>query len=499
MIDETDTMNFRRMKIFWLGTALSGVLFLTLFSLRLGVFDKKPLDLFSIVISPEASVPEKDTWKNIFQNGDKVGVAHSTLSKTPSGYQLQETVYLRINTMGMVQDISLNTTGKLHPDFSLAAFDFKISSGLFQFAAKGSVSDNALTIISQSSGSPRKDTIRLDEKLYLTTGVIDAVMASDFDKSRVLTLFVFDPATLSRQPVDIRMLGREEIRIMGQSLKARKVSLSFKSATQLAWIGESGEILKEQGLLGFSLEKTSRTDALFGIPVGSSQDLTRVASVPVNIRIKNPERLDRLRLKIGGIQPGEVILNGGRQLFQQNILIITRESLSGLPPERALKSGDESLAEFLKPSLFIQSDDPKIKKLADAIVSADDNDLIKSEKLADWVHHNIEKRPVLSLPDAVSTLENRMGDCNEHAMLLAALARSAGIPSKVEAGLVYLNDRFFYHAWNSLYLGKWVTVDALMGQLPADVTHIRFSSGSQSLPLDMMAIIGKVTLEILPD
>jgi len=491
-------MYFKRMKTFWFGTALSGFLFLTLFSLRLGIFDKKPADQFSIAISSDASVQEKDTWKNIFQNGDKIGVAHSTLLKTPTGYQLQETLYLRINTMGMIQDISLNTTGRLHPDFSLAAFDFKISSGRFQFTAKGAVSDNVLTIISQRSGSPRKDTIRLEQKLYLTTGVMDAVMASGFDESQVLTLFVFDPATMSQQPVDIRVLGREDIRIMGRSLKARKVSLSFKGATQLAWIGESGDILKEQGLLGIRLEKTTRTDALFGLPIGSSQDLTQVASVPANIRIENPEHLDRLRLKIDGIQSSEGFLDGGRQTLRQNILTIVRESLTGLPADRAERTGNESLAEFLKPSLFMQSNDPKIKKLVDSIVSADDTNLIKAKKLMDWVYRHIEKRPVLSLPDALSTLENRVGDCNEHAMLLSALARAAGIPAKVEAGLVYLNGRFYYHAWNILYLGEWITVDALMGQLPADVTHIRFSSGTQSLQLDIMGIIGKVKLEILP-
>jgi len=220
--------------------------------------------------------------------------------------------------------------------------------------------------------------------------------------------------------------------------------------------------------------------------------------VPANIPIENPESLDRLRLKIDGIQSSDVILDGGRQSFRQNILTIVREPLSGLSAVRVEKSGDESLAEFLKPSLFIQSDDPKIKKLVDSIVSADDSALVKAKKLADWVYHNIEKRPVLSLPDALATLENRVGDCNEHAMLLSALARAAGIPAKIEAGLVYLNDRFYYHAWNTLYLGEWITVDALFGQLPTDVTHIRFSSGSQSLQLDIMGIIGKVKLEILP-
>jgi len=110
---------------------------------------------------------------------------------------------------------------------------------------------------------------------------------------------------------------------------------------------------------------------------------------------------------------------------------------------------------------------------------------------------NIEKRPVLSVPNALETLENRMGDCNEHAVLLAAMARAAGIPAQIEAGLVYARGRFYYHAWNVLYLGKWITADSLMGQIPADVTHIRLVRGEPDSQMDLIGVIGKVKLEIL--
>ena len=124
---------------------------------------------------------------------------------------------------------------------------------------------------------------------------------------------------------------------------------------------------------------------------------------------------------------------------------------------------------------------------------------MKVQKIVGWIHQNIEKRPVLSLPDALSTLKNRVGDCNEHAMLLSALTRAVGIPSRIETGLVYLNGRFYYHAWNALFLGRWITADSLFGQIPADVTHLRFSSGAQSLGLDILTIIGKVDLHIIAE
>jgi transglutaminase-like putative cysteine protease len=127
-------------------------------------------------------------------------------------------------------------------------------------------------------------------------------------------------------------------------------------------------------------------------------------------------------------------------------------------------------------------------------------DGIKAERLLAWVHKNLEKRPVLSVPNALQTLENRMGDCNEHAVLLAALARAAGIPTEVEAGVVHLRGRFFYHAWNVFYLqewGGWVTADAVLGQMPADVTHIRFIRGDTRRQLDLVGLIGRLKLEVV--
>jgi transglutaminase-like putative cysteine protease len=65
---------------------------------------------------------------------------------------------------------------------------------------------------------------------------------------------------------------------------------------------------------------------------------------------------------------------------------------------------------------------------------------------------------------------------------------------------VYMRGRFFYHAWNVFYLrerGGWLTADAVLGQMPADVTHIRFVRGEADRQLDLVGLIGRLKLEIL--
>jgi transglutaminase-like putative cysteine protease len=214
--------------------------------------------------------------------------------------------------------------------------------------------------------------------------------------------------------------------------------------------------------------------------------------------VEDASALRLLKIRLGGLPEGSFSLDGGRQVYRDGVLTIRREPPPG--PSAAPGAGGAALSEFLKATPFVQADHPKIRRKAAEIVASGDPDGVKGEKLVAWVHKNLEKRPVLSVPNALETFENRVGDCNEHAVLLAALARAAGLPAEVEAGLVYLRGRFFYHAWNVLYLrdrGGWVTADAVLGQMPADVSHIRFVRGAADRQLDLAGLVGKVKLDIL--
>ncbi|MEE8431480.1 MAG: transglutaminase-like domain-containing protein [Candidatus Desulfatibia sp.] len=491
------TKPLNKTKPFWICAALFGLIFAVLFAVRLDLFKSLSTVPQSVSLSSIDTLPAEDSWMNIFQNGRKIGSSHTTFSKTASGYRFQEKIHMRINTMGLVQDISLNTGGRLNPDFTLSSFDFEISSGRFRFVVEGTISNDLLSIQTQSFESKRKIDIKLKERVYIMPGILKAVAASGLVPGDEFAFQIFDPATMGREAAIVKVIGREEVLNQGINKTATKLSLMFKGVTQLAWIDENGEVLKEKGFLGISLEKTTRDNALFGLPLEASQDLTALASVPSNMLIDDASKLTRLEVEIGGIKYDDIDLHGGRQSFVDNVLTINIESLSDLASFAAKNKSHEDKKEFLKPTPFVQSDHPKIRKLAQKIVSGNEVPLTKAIRLVDWVYKNIDKRPVLSLPDALSTLENRMGDCNEHAVLLAALARATGIPVKIEAGLVYLNGRFYYHAWNLLYLGKWITADALFGQIPVDVTHIRFASGQQKQQLDLMSIIGKIKLKII--
>ena len=374
----------------------------------------------------------------------------------------------------------------------MASFAFDLRSNIFHFKCRGKVEGKILTIFV----GKQKSEIPIDKELYLADVVMDAAWISGLEPDKTKTFLVFDPTIMGQRPVHVTMVGCETLNIMGHRQNTKRVSIDFMGAFHTAWIGEDGSIVQEEGFMGIKLKRVSKNEALSDLPVVPSQDLTEMASVASNVPIHRADELTMLCLKMTGIKEN-LFLNGGRQTYENGILTICKEDI---PESFDIYASDkESLIRNLlqEPTPFIQCDHPKIRKKVSELISTDDLPPAKARKLIAWIYKNIEKRPVLSVPNALETLENRMGDCNEHAVLLAAMARAAGIPAQIEAGLVYANGRFYYHAWNVLYLGKWITADSLMGQLPADVTHIRLVRGEPDRQADLIGVIGKVKLEIL--
>jgi len=449
-----------------------------------------------------------ETWMNILQSNTKIGYSHRRLTASGEGYLIHEKTVMNINTMGLVQEIMVVSSSTTNQDFALEKFEFSIASGTFNFVVNGQVKGNDLHLHTDSStngggaGEVNTVVIPLDNRPYLTSGLLPATVASGLKPGNEMTLLLFDPSTMGQAPATVKMLGMESIDINGDEISARKISLSFKGATQWAWLDDQGQVLKEQGMLGITLVKTIQEEAMKDIVPEGLADLTKLASVPSNVTFQAPETLTKIQIKLSGVDIENILLaskgtSQRRQTWDEDILTIERETLGTLPafmPPIAISRVDD---KFILPGLFIQSNNDQIKGVAQRLVSSDNTPIENIGKLVAWIQANIRRQPVISLPNALSTLKNRMGDCNEHAALMAAFCRSVGIPAGIEAGLVYLKGRFYYHAWNTVFIGRWITVDALFNQIPADVTHISLTAGSQESQLDLMGVMGKIELEVL--
>ena len=123
-----------------------------------------------------------------------------------------------------------------------------------------------------------------------------------------------------------------------------------------------------------------------------------------------------------------------------------------------------------------------------------------AERLTREVNSLLEKKPTVSLPSALEVLRTKVGDCNEHTALFVALARSIGIPARINVGLAYVRGAFYYHAWPEVYIdegggrGLWLPVDPTFNQFPADATHFRLARGGLDKQAAILPLIGKVKI-----
>ncbi|MBS3758158.1 MAG: lasso peptide biosynthesis protein [Desulfobacterales bacterium] len=482
----------------WLLLGLFAAGFMLLLAARLDLIplvSEKP-----VASGPDSPSPisEQDTWMQIALNNHKIGYAHSVLSGTGNGFSLKETLFIKFNILGAARELKMSTNADLKPDLSISRFDFRLCSARFDFKAAGAVFPGPkMHLDINVAGSCREMTLDLEKPPYLTAGILYATARNKgLATGQQFSYPIFDPSTMQMQPIKVKVKGIKTLNVMGKKQRTRKLRIDFKGAELTAWISPNGEVVKEKGLLGMTLEKVSRKKALAGLDIAPGQDLTALAAVPVGQKLENPRQISELVVRIKGVSFDGLDLNGQRQTLSGNRLRIKAQNPAHADGRAAI--GDtQPFASALSAGPFIQSGHPDIKKLAEKLTAFEGTLLEKTKKLVSWVYENIEKRPVISIPDAHATLKSRMGDCNEHAMLLAALARAAGIPAEIEAGLVYLNGRFYYHAWNRIYVGKWITADAVFGQIPADATHIRLVSGAPERQLDLMPVIGRIQLSIL--
>jgi len=210
--------------------------------------------------------------------------------------------------------------------------------------------------------------------------------------------------------------------------------------------------------------------------------------------IKNAARTRYLRAGLQGVPLQGYQLEGGRQSVQgTTIEIVSRESASA---SYRLPYDGSDLSGFLQPNALIQSDDKKIIDQASRILGSERDAWEAAKKLNQWVYDALRKVPVISIPSALEVLDQRAGDCNEHTALFTALARASGIPTRIAAGIVYVENGFYYHAWPEVWIGSWMPVAPTFGQFPADATHIRFISGNLDRQSEILKLVGKLKVEV---
>lgn len=306
----------------------------------------------------------------------------------------------------------------------------------------------------------------------------------------------FDPLTLSRGKAHIVCVGEETLQVMGKLVHTKVVTTTIGGITSKAWVTYDGEVVRAETPLGFSLQMITKEEALSQGTEGDAEGL--IAMMAVHPTGKRPFRgAKRMTVRISGVAEDTRPPTDDVQRVDAGVYTIQPV----LPPwdEPDADAGAPDLAEHFQGDPLIQVGHPKIVSAAEAVVGEETDTWKKAQLIYDWVNESIEKVIVPSFPSALEVLETRQGDCNEHTVLYAALARSVEVPTRIAIGVVWSDemDGFFYHAWPEVYVGRWVWMDPTLGQPIADATHIKLLTGDIAKWFQLIPYLGQLKVEVI--
>ena len=212
-----------------------------------------------------------------------------------------------------------------------------------------------------------------------------------------------------------------------------------------------------------------------------------------------PAPLTTTRARLLGVSPAGfgAALTGGRQRLASDTLVVEREDTSRMPARYRLPATDTSLIRWLAAEPLVQTGNPRIGAYAQMIIGRERDPTTVAALITHWVARNVRAEPTTALPSALDVVARKRGDCNEHTVLFLALARTAGLPARSAAGLIYAGGRWYLHAWPEVYLGDWVAVDPTFDQFPADAGHLRLTIGGLARQAELVPLIGKLQVEVL--
>ena len=130
-------------------------------------------------------------------------------------------------------------------------------------------------------------------------------------------------------------------------------------------------------------------------------------------------------------------------------------------------------------------------------------------RLEKYVHEKLSKKNFsTAMASAAEVAQTMEGDCTEHAVLLAAMLRAKKVPSRIAAGLVYVEslNSFGGHMWTEAFLaGEWIPLDATLGRGGIGAAHLKMAESAldedSPLPvttfLPLYNALGKLKIEVV--
>lgn len=471
-----------------------------------------------------------DDWAELYLAGGKVGYAHTTMTREgdviTSGTKFSMTLG-RVEQPVKVEIVQSTSESLVGVPLTFVS---EMNASVMKTATRGAIKDGKVTITSSQFGMEQTQTFDFPAGAVMTWGAMRETLIRGFKPGTKYDLPTYAPEirldaaiTATTEVGDWEPLSARAAQSCGAD-RGQKVVVKMEAPPMgvmemVSWVDADGNPLLARlpmpGLGDIEMVRSTQAAAMADfVPPEFFMKST----------LKSPRKLDRAKISeiryrlktTGAIDALSDLPNTDMQRVEQKgdgfaDLVVMRQTHKHQAHNTNDSLTSSQLAEFLEPNLMINTKDPKLIELAEKAAGGEKDSFKLAAKLRRFVTDYIETKSLnIGFATASEVARTKEGDCSEHGVLLAALARINKLPSRVAVGIAYVpffgkaDDIFGYHMWTQVYIdGRWIDIDAALRETDCSPARIAFAvsslrnSGVADISMPLLGKIGSIELEIL--
>ncbi len=453
-----------------------------------------------------------ETWDRYDLQGKPVGYSHFVAEATADGeVRIDMSDVLAVRRRDDILKQTYSQTSYETPDGQLKRFTAEIQQGDNLTKVEAKTSDRLLNlVVREGSQNPQTRQLPWNRQYGSLQAVQQSLRASPLKEKETRKLFQLLPIQFVVAEVELKATGYANVPIDGGQTK-RLLEIAGKTLlngqvimTSTVWMDEQGEILKSYipalDMITLRTTKERAEKSLNGTP----PDLIALTRIGINKRVDRDAK--QATYQINASVPELEFPDNPRQrvrkIDDKTFEIEVNAAPEPGPGDRELLPADSASGPK------IQSDDAAVKELAMQAAGSSDQPYALAVALRDIVHRHVQSKDFTqAFASAADVVKSKSGDCTEHAVLLAAVCRARGIPARVAAGLVQVEDQqgtaLNYHMWTLIWDGKvWLPVDAMFGSQPIGAERLELIStdladdNTYACIVPVMRVLGQIKVEV---
>ncbi|MBN2291042.1 MAG: transglutaminase domain-containing protein [Pirellulales bacterium] len=484
--------------------------------------EKENLSPLVEISPPLPELKDRTTWDTCWIGGKKIGHVKTTVSRENRNGQEIVTVdslnRLSVQRFGQSTEMTIQLISHQTSDGRMMDFESKFAGGSQPTVTKGRVEGNKLVLDVSTKGQVTTTSIPWSKDYTGPFGVEQMLLGNPMKPGQRRAIKILMPVVnqvvttklvaCDYEPVELRSGTYRLLRIETETVLSNSPPM-----LGTIWTDRGGDTLKTfSQAMHQEIFRATKAEALDETDMGHI-DLGDDMKIAVDRPLK-PDEIDRqcrYKITIDGGDPAAMLVESVSQAVRSlgpNTAEVTVYALRPGDKRGNEKSPDDRPGrEDIMPNSIIQSDDAKIVAMAKE-AAGDLKDPWKiAVALEKFVKKYInEKDFTTAFATAAEVAQSRQGDCTEHAVLLAALARACDIPARGAMGLIYLleNQAFFYHMWTEVYVdNRWIPLDATIGRGGTGAERLKLAhsnlkgASAYSSFLPVAQVMGRMKIEVL--